>query len=227
MARPRHLKPGTRRRTALLSGTAFIIAFALIATAYGAFREHSRGTASGGLPVPEASGTPVPDFTFGLTGVQPIATGAKRDAVAAAHSAALHIEQTLDTLYLTGFLDPNTWVTGRYGGAWQLFTPDAVRTARTDDATLTLGPDAGRMYSAVRPHAGQLQVRVLMDRLGHPSTAVAVVSFSARALRKDGARGVIRSAGHYFLRPSSHGWLIYGYDVNRDDAVLSATGATS
>jgi hypothetical protein len=60
-------------------------------------------------------------------------------------------------------------------------------------------------------------VRILIDPSGHPSTAVADVTFAARGTKTNGALAVIRSVGQYFLRPSPRGWSIYAYEVTRDD----------
>jgi hypothetical protein len=204
------------------------MALALVGGVYVAFGgREGVGRGAGPLLEPNPTPVPIPDFAFSLSKVRPIATGKKQDAMAIAHSAASRIQQTLDRLYMTGFIDPNAWGAGRYGDLWRLFASDAVGTARADDSTLTLGSNAGKLYSTVAPHVGQLRVQVLMDKLGHPSTAVAIVHFAARAVTKGGARNVIKSAGQYFLRPSTRGWLIYGYDIHRDDSIIPNTGTTT
>jgi hypothetical protein len=210
--------PGSRRRTALLSGSALAIALGLIAGLYIASQPSGGHVA---VPSPGAVGKlPVPDFSFQLSGVRPIATGKAQGAQDAAQSVASRIQETLDHLYVTGFVDPNAWGQGNYDGIWQLFTPDAVATAHTDESTLTLGTRAGQTYRWLKPHEGRLRVRVLMDKLGHPSTAVALVDFTARGVRRDGHRGIVKSTGQFFLRPRARGWAIYGYQVSRDDGTL-------
>jgi len=53
------------------------------------------------------------------------------------------------------------------------------------------------------------------------------VDFAARAVTKGGARNVIKSSGQYFLRPSTRGWLIYGYEIQRADAPMPNAGAAA
>jgi hypothetical protein len=208
------------RRT-LIRGSALVIGLGLAGGVFLAVHGDRAGSPPATSPVaPKPQPSPVPKFAFSLDAVKPIATGKKKDAGAIAHSAAQHIQQTLTRLYVTGFLDPNDWRSGRYTDAWRLFTSDAIAIARRDESTLTLGAQAGRTYDIVMPHAGQLAVRVLMDKYGHPSTAVAIVSFAARAEELNGDKAVIRSGGQYFLRPGPRGWSIYGYQVKRDDAGL-------
>ena len=202
-----------------------MIALGVLAGLYVAFHGNESRGGSAVSPA-HASESPVPAFSFNLAKVQSIATGKKKHAMATAKAAAQHIEQTLDHLYVAAFIDPNAWRSGHYGEAWRLFTSDALPTARSDETALTLGPGAGRTFQSVAPHRGKLVVRVLMDRMGHPSTAVALVHFAARGLREGGPPAAIRSSGQYFLRPSPKGWSIYGYQVKRDDGTVAVAGAS-
>lgn len=229
MASPRHLKPRSRR-TAVPSAIALFVALSAVATLTVVFLGSGRG--QGPPPAPTPSASPVPHFAFRVARVQPIPTGSKKTAGPAARAAAARIGHTLDSLYLAGFLDPNAWRRGSYGGAWRAFASEAVTQAQVDEPTLTLGPRAGAVFRSVRAHTAIARVRVLVDRLGHPSTAEAAVRFAARGVRADGVTQAIRSTGHYFLRPSARGWVIYAYDVKRDDAEFppatpqpSSTGA--
>jgi hypothetical protein len=217
LAGSRHASGSLKRRLALIGA-----ALALIGGGLGAFLALSGGSgeSSGGGSSPSASPSaePVPHFSFALASVRALPTGSKQGVLKAAHAAAQRIHLTLDQLYVTGFIDPGAWRTGHYFRAWQTFTSDAVGTARRDESTLTLGTGAGRMFRAVRPHAGAMKVRILMDPSGHPSTAVADISFSAQGTMPNGRTDVIRSDGHYFLRPSPRGWSIYAYEVRRNDS---------
>jgi hypothetical protein len=221
VAGPRHLLGS---RTALLGGLGVLLAAGVALGIFFAVHGGSRGNgpaASSGTP--SVSPSPIPHFTFNLASVRVMPTGTKKGVKHAAHTAAMGIRSTLDTVYATGFIDPRAWRGGHYGEAWRAFTKDAIARARTDEPTLTLGTRAGTVFSAVMPHAGRLQVRILLDPKGHPSTAVADVGFSARADERSGHVIVIRSSGHYFLRPRANGWAIYGYEVNRDDGPFMQT----
>src|SRR5205085_10395880 len=119
-----------------------------------------------------------------------------------------------------------TWRTAHYGDAWRLFSGSVAGTVRKEEATLTLGARAGSRFDSVIPRTGRAAVRVLMDRLGHPLTAVAAVTFAARGMQTNGGRRLIRSAGHYFLRPARHGWAIYAFDVTRSDQPILPAGGS-
>jgi hypothetical protein len=213
------------RRTTLIRGSALLLVVGLAGGLYIGLRGDRTPTSVEVAPGSIPSAVTRTQFSFHLGAIRPIPTGRKKNAEPAARGAAQLVSATLDRLYDTGFLDPASWQHGTYGDAWRLFTSDALPTARADESTLTLGAHAGGRYQVVYPHAGHLAVRVLMDRYGHPSTAVAIVSFAARAMELNGQKAVIRSGGQYFLRPGPRGWAIYGYQVKRDDAGLSRMAA--
>ena len=143
-------------------------------------------------------------------------TGAK--AVREGTRRAVHsIREDLDRMYRLAFLEPADWQHGRYGPAFRFFTGDARDSARRHTSLLTLGPDAGKRFSGVASAHGTLKIQVLLSRGGHPFTAVATADFRARAIRVSGGETVVHSLGSYFLRPSKHGWLIFGFQVRRKD----------
>jgi hypothetical protein len=159
----------------------------------------------------------VAGFAFDIHSVRALEVVPKKGAARAAHAAASHIGTALDRLYGAAFLEPSAWRTGHYAAAWDVFTHQVIGQARRSEGTLTLGAHAGSTFASVEPGSGRLDLRVLTDRLGHPSTAVAAVSFAARGTEKSGRRDVIQSTGHYFLRPTPRGWAIYAFDVKRND----------
>jgi hypothetical protein len=215
------------RRSALIRGSALLLVLGAAVGSYVAFHGDPSGVGTGPVPLTRPSAPPPPKFDFRIASVKPLPTGKTKNIWTTAGAAAQNIRTTLNRLYITGFLDRAAWASGHYGGAWGLFTSEALPTARRDEGTLTLGAAAGRTYQAVTPNAGRLAVRVLMDRYGHPSTAVALVTFSARATQQNGRAMAVRSSGQFFLRPGARGWAIYGYQIRRDDAGLSAgAGAT-
>ena len=172
------------------------------------------GTAS---PTSSPSASPVAGFAFDIASVRTLPVVPRKGVARAAHDAAPHIGTTLDRLYGAAFLEPSAWRTGHYADAWDVFTNQVIGEARRSEGTLTLGAHAGSTFASVLHGSGRLDLRVLTDRLGHPSTAVATVSFAARGNEKSGRSDVIQSTGHYFLRPTPHGWAIYAFDVRRGD----------
>jgi hypothetical protein len=168
----------------------------------------------------EHEAVPVPRFDFHVGSVRAIRTGEK-GGIYIAKRAVANIRSTLNRLYRTGFLDPNSWETGSYGDIWSLFDHATLPKARNDLATLTLGQNAGSLYDDVVPARGRLRVRVLLDHAGNPSTAVAIVSFRASGDQTTGETTAIHSKGQYFLRPAENAWAIYGYDVERQDEPVS------
>jgi hypothetical protein len=213
----------------VLTGVGVIVVVGAALGVFFAVRGGGSGgtSAASGSPSPSATTAPVPSFSFNLASVHVLPTGTKKGVLRAAHAAATHIRTALDTVYATGFVDPRTWSTGHYGKAWGEFTKEAIGRARSDENTLTLGARADRVFTSVMPHTGRLDVRILIDPRGHPSTAVANVTFAARGTMRSGQHDVIRSNGHYFLRPRAHGWAIYAYEVTRDDAAEPAPTPSS
>jgi len=131
--------------------------------------------------------------------------------------AVRSIRVALTRMYRLAFLVPAAWQHDRYGPIYRFFAGDARASARSHTRLLTLGPDASRLFDRVVSAHGTLNVQVLLDRGGHPFTAVARADFRARAARTGGGTTMLRSIGSYFLRPSSHGWLIFGFQVHRKD----------
>jgi hypothetical protein len=180
----------------------------------------------GGAQAPQrASSSPsssarAPRFQFRLASVRVVITGRRGGTRAAGRRAAERIRTTLDTLYSAAFLDPSAWRTGRYGLAWGLFAGSIAKSAHDHRDVLTLGSRAGATFDSVAAHPSRLDVRVLMDRSGNPSTAVGEVSFTARGEQKNGGATTIVSEGQYFLRPGSHGWVIDAFDVKRRDRTV-------
>jgi hypothetical protein len=129
-------------------------------------------------------------------------------------------------LYATAFLDPSAWHSGRYERAWDLFAGDVVKSARDHQEVLTLGTKAGATYQSVAARQSRLDVKVLMDRSGNPSTAVGTVAFTARGEQTSGGATAIVSDGQFFLRPGSHGWIIDAFDVRRHDRAAHAKRAS-
>jgi len=169
-------------------------------------------------PVPPAP--PTPSFEFRLLKFAPVrgSTRTRLNVVREVTRRAVHnIRDELGRMYRLAFLDPAGWQQARYAPVFRFFAGDARTSARGHVRLLTLGPDAGRRFERVTVPGGSLKVKVLLDRGGHPVTAVANASFHARATELEGGMVLVRSEASYFLRPSKRGWLIFGFEVRRKD----------
>jgi hypothetical protein len=118
----------------------------------------------------------------------------------------------MERLYTAGFTDP-----GRPVSRWlRLFTGGARKQAWSARDLVTIGP-AGRRLRSLHEREGRLRIRVLLDRHNHPLTAFAAVKFRAVAPIRTGGRLLVVSRGRFFLRSGGHGWVVYGFQVERDD----------
>jgi hypothetical protein len=163
----------------------------------------------------------IPTFDF-ATGKVAAVTVAKDDgsgSQAAADRTATAVTKTMTALYTEAFLDPANWRAGSYDNIWTLFDEGSRSTAQQDAETLTLGAAAGDTFDTVDQPRGRMTVRVLLDEKSQPVTAVAVVSFAAVGDRTDGKLTAIRSVGQFFLRPTSDGWRVSSFSVDRHDEV--------
>ena len=118
----------------------------------------------------------------------------------------------MERVYTYGFLDraaPSSRLLG-------LFTGAARRQARRHPRTIALGYRARRL-PALRQQHGTLRVRTLFSPQNHPVTSLAIARFRAIGRLRGGGRLLVRSLGTFFLRPSKHGWVIYGFQVRRHD----------
>lgn len=161
----------------------------------------------------------VPPFDFTVRGAKAVATttNADDDALdASAQQVAEDVTPTIDDLYTFAFLDPSNWHGGEYDEAFDAFADDAVQTAQGSADVLTLGADAGDVFTSVEPRKSSLSYQVLFDEDGNPDTVVATVVFRALGERKDGTYTAILSEGTLFLRDVD-GWKVTAFDVTRGD----------
>jgi hypothetical protein len=154
---------------------------------------------------------PVPDFSFQLRRVNAasVATGSE----AGLEEPAEGVRETLDALYVAGFVDPDKWENGSFPEALEQFEGRAARQAKVDVAFLTLGGEASHV-AFVEPVVGKLDIRFLLDADEQPSGAVATTRFVAEGEFEGGDPMFILHDGTYYLRPTGEGWGIVGYDVN-------------
>jgi hypothetical protein len=183
----------------------------------------SSGTA-GPVVTPPAS---VPKFDFSIKQTETFPTNATDPGKlqSATDSTAKAVAARLSDMYQWAFLDPGNRSDGSYDEVWRYFTPTIAPKAQQDEETLTLGPNAGDKYSDVQPGRGAMQVKVLTDKKNKPTTAVAIVKFTAHTTGTDDAATTIVSDGQYFLQPASGGWHISGYKVLRKDHEKSSSNA--
>lgn len=163
---------------------------------------------------------PVPEFGFEITKVAAVPTDdtEARTLERQAEEVSAEVAESLDLLYVEGFLNPNNWKDAAYDTVWEVFSEEALAAAQEQADTFTLGAAAPDSFKAVAPDRGKLAVKVLFDAKGQPVTAVATVKFLALATNSGGTTGTaIVSEGQYFLRDAGDGWEIYAFSVDRAD----------
>ena len=207
--------PSSLRRISIIYGSALVLVLVLGAALIIVFHSNrSTPAGSSGGSGSEGQGPPVGNFAFDVREVKAVPTGKTAQMNQRAAKASKGISRVLDSLYYTGFLNPDAWQHADYGEAWKLFAPEAVSGARKDVRTITLGPDAGsRFQSVTAGNTSALFVKVLLDPGGHPATASVAVHFVAKAVEQAGGTDTIESSGEFFLSPGPHGWAITGYQV--------------
>jgi hypothetical protein len=225
LSEARHALPFSRWRAAAY----VVLPVLLVAGGVAFFLLRSSGT----KPVGEITdtGSPsqqTPPFDFKLlaaTAIPASATVKASELKPVADRSAQEIATTLDRLYSLAFLDPSNWQKGDYQNVYGFFDlGKAQKIAQRDTTLLTLGSGAGTEFASVRPGAGTLKVRVLMDPSGNAFTAVAFAHFSARARDlKSGGDTLVVSSAQYFMHVQEGGWTIYAYRVERNDHAVKST----
>ncbi|MEW6059636.1 MAG: hypothetical protein AB1551_05785 [Actinomycetota bacterium] len=174
----------------------------------------------GGLGGPDNT---IPQFDFKVTKAIPmvVTQNDPNQFTGQAQAVATEVTKTMTALYTGAFLDPENWRSGSYGDVWPLFDDGSRTSAQQDGATITLGPNAGDTYEKVKQPKGTIGVKVLLDKQDRPSTAVAIVKFTALGTGKDGTFTRIVSRGQYFLRLADGGWTVYAFQVRRGDHVTT------
>lgn len=155
---------------------------------------------------------PVADFSFELSKVNGTAPGGDLPG-GEIEGAAEGIRDTLDAMYVAGFIDPSKWDGGSFPEVLEQFDDGAAEQASSDLAFLTLGGEATQV-AFVDPTVGTLRVRVLLDADDHPAGAVAATRFVADGEFKDGRPLFVLHDGTYYLRPDRDRWVITGYDAH-------------
>lgn len=153
----------------------------------------------------------VPDFSFefGKVGGSSVA---ERAPEAELRDAAEQIRETLDAMYVVGFVDFRKWQGGTFPELYEAFAEDLEAKVRQDLPSLTLGADAAQI-DTVDPISGRLSIRFLVDEEQQPIAASAHAIFAANALAKDGGNVAIQHDGTYYMEIEDDSWLIGAYEV--------------
>jgi hypothetical protein len=211
-----------------------VVAVALVALAIRQVTRNAPGANPGRLPPgvgPTATPTvPTrPPFFFPIKAEAPATTGKARPA--AANDSSIEIGARLSTFYDTVFMDPATWTGGVPDDAWKIFDPSIVDRARGDAEAFTMGDRAGGL-ATLSVTTSKLQVRVLLDPAGNPSTAVAEVDFVATGTTKEGHLVTVTNHASFLLRSTRGLWVVFGYpgastDVETAPATPSPSGTAT
>jgi hypothetical protein len=149
------------------------------------------------------------EFEIGKVGGSAIAERAPEGAL---EEAAEQIRETLDGLYVIGFVDPGEWRGGTFPDIYGAFTADVEPKVREDLPNLTVGEDAAKI-DTVDPVSGRLSVRFLVDEELNLIAATAHAIFAANAIATDGGNVAIQHDGTYYMEPEGDTWLINAYEV--------------
>jgi hypothetical protein len=154
---------------------------------------------------------PVPDFSFDLSKINGTAPGGEVPAQDV-EAAAEGIRETLDAMYVAGFVDPEKWEGGTFPEVLEQFTEPAEERASGELHQLTLGGEVGRV-TFVEPALGVLKIRVLLDSDGESVGGVATARFVADGQLDGGGPMFVIHRGTYYLQPDGGRWMVSGYDV--------------
>ena len=154
---------------------------------------------------------PVPDFSFDLSKVNGTAPGGEVSAQNV-EAAAEGIRETLDAMYVAGFVDPAKWEGGTFPEVLDQFTEPAAKRASGELHQFTLGGEVGQV-TFVEPALGVLKIRVLFDGESEPVGGVATARFVADGQLDGGGAMFVIHRGTYYLQPDGGRWMVSGYDV--------------
>jgi hypothetical protein len=148
-------------------------------------------------------------FELGKVGGTAVADKASEDEI---QDAAEQVRETLDAMYVVGFVDDTKWKGGTFPELYDAFTDDVEAKVRHDLPNLSLGADAAKI-DVVDPISGRLSVRFLVDAEQQLVGATAHAIFAANATATDGGNVAIQHDGTYYMEPVDGVWLINAYEV--------------
>ena len=155
---------------------------------------------------------PVADFSFELSKVNGTAPGGEVSSEDV-DDAAEGIRETLDAVYVGGFVDPEKREGDTYPEVLEQFTGAASERASAELQQFTLGTGADQV-AFVEPALGVLKIRVMFDGEGEPVGAVATTRFVADGEMDRGGPMHVIHRGTFYLQPDGGRWAIGGYDVH-------------
>jgi hypothetical protein len=170
---------------------------------------------------------PPPEFLFHQKGASYEATqidGKKSAMQATAQQVGGTMRTQLDKLFLTSYLDRETW--GDPGEIEDFFTDEAKAHLEADAGVLTLGANASDTYTYVQPERSTVVAKVLTDKDGTALRALSSVDFVAVATHKDGTYTRINVTGAFFFVKDGGAWRIEGYRLNKTEKPTKAPSAT-
>jgi hypothetical protein len=204
MARGAHRNDGRGGRRAVAVLSVILVLGAVAAGAWFLFLRE-------GAPISIAGEPEVPEFSFQLIRVKGDSPNGNIDGDDL-QSEAESVRETMDALFVAGYIDPSKWEGGTFPEALDQFATSTRRQAEKDIDQFTLGADAEHL-SSVQPVNGRLEVKFLADSEQKTVGAVAQAVFAANASAESGGTVAIQHDGTYYLSPGDEGWQIIGYDV--------------
>ena len=146
-------------------------------------------------------------FTFKLGNVSTVSLKLKKPAVG---EVPQQVQKTLSDMYDGLFLDPHAWSTAPPSDVYDHFTDAARADAQQNGTSLGLGSLTGTIKS-LKVDSSNLDVRVLVDPAGHPTSAMGMVTFVANAQTKTGWTIRITRKAQYLMENVDGTWLVAGF----------------
>ena len=196
------------------------------------------GGSSKGGNAASSSDVRTPGFQFKDIGVRVFTTGptttqdpkAKPDlqkANQAAGPAVTNAKLMLHQYFTQAFLVPANWTSGSYDAAFTNFSAAAKAQAQQHLAVLTAGPNAGTLFTSIKPAKASLRTRVLLDAKNRPYAVACDTFFVATATKKSGGSASLVSTGSFTLQRVGNTWQIVSFKVKRTDQGVAATSTAA
>lgn len=146
-------------------------------------------------------------FTFKLGNASTVSLRSKQGKVG---TVPQEVQTTLSAMYDGLFLDPHAWSTAPPSDVYDHFTDAAKTAAQQDGTSLGLGSLTGTIKS-LKVDSSNLDVRVLIDPSGHPTSAIGLVQFVATAQTRTGSTIRITRKAQYLMENVNGTWLVAGF----------------
>jgi len=146
-------------------------------------------------------------FTFKLGNVSTVSLKKKTPGVGQVPES---VQTTLSEMYDGLFLDPHAWSTAPPSDVYDHFTDASKATAQQNGTSLGLGSLTGTIKS-LKVDSSNLDVQVLVDPNGHPTSAMGTVTFVATAQTRTGWTIRITRQAQYLMESVGGTWLVAGF----------------